>query len=424
MRLFLYDVFTSAAAPLVCTRLMLSRRYRTLLKRFYPEVPDFRGSPVWFQACSLGEVNVAKPILDAVCKRLPDDDCEMLLTVSTLAGRTAAESAKLPAKITWCPFDQRQIVTRFVKTVQPRALILVETEVWPNLVRCTADLGIPVAIINGRISDKHLPRYQRFSGWLKPVFGRISLACMQNEEYAERIVELGVPRSNVRVTGNTKFDGVALDVNRDEVRDLREACGIREDASVLVFGSTRPGDERLAAECWNILKNEFPELILVLVPRHTERTEEVMAFFSNEKILLRSRLKQGAKPAGERVLIVDVMGELVKFYAMAALAVIGGSFYPGVNGHNPLESAALGIPTVFGPYMRNFIDPARALISAGGARQVKSPDDLAEVLVGLLSDSAERARLATRGREAVLANRGAIERTLDAIFPLLERGVG
>jgi len=182
----------------------------------------------------------------------------------------------------------------------------------------------------------------------------------------------------------------------------------------VIFGSTRPGDETLAASCWRTLRNSFHSLRRVVAPRHPERVEEAISAF-DEPILRRSETSQGRSPAGERVIVLDTVGELATFYALATVVVIGGSFFPGVNGHNPVESAALGVPTVFGPYMRNFVDPARELLARGGAVQVDRPEGLLPVLTRLLTDEQERTRIGARGREAVLANQGATGRNLDLL---------
>lgn len=417
MRFLLYDIATSIVAPFGAARVALSPRHRPLLGRFGPHAPSFSDRPVWVHACSVGEVGVAKPIIEAMRRRWPE--VPVLLTVSTVAGRRIAEASCRDVPLAWCPFDHRWIVARFVRRVRPRALVLVETEVWPNMVRAAGTFGFPVAIVNGRISDKHLACYRRYATWLRPVFSRITAAGMQNEEHAERVKALGVPRAAVHVTGNTKFDGVATEVDPSILAGLRAACGIDAGTPVIVFGSTRPGDEALAAACWKTLREDHPDLKCIVAPRHTERTEEAVAAF-DEPVVYRSAAKEGRGPGTERVLVVDVMGELISFYAMATIAVIGGSFFPGVNGHNPLEPAALGVPTVFGPYMRNFADPARVLLQAGGARQVSRPEDLPGLLRSLLSDPAERAGMGTRARQAVLANQGAIARTLDMLDALIE----
>ena len=404
-----YDLMTTLAAGPGAAYLALRTKHRPLLGRFAPRVPEELGPhPIWLQACSLGEVNAAQPILEAVAARWPD--VPILLTTSTVSGRQRAEAFTDRFPATWFPFDHRRCVNGFLDRLAPRMLILLETEVWPNAVRGARQQGVPVAVLNGRISDKHFTRYRRMKGFWRPVFASLSAVCTQNEEYAARMRALGAPEAAVHVTGNTKFEGVRTDFPAEEAAALRAEVGLAPGCPVVVFGSMRDGDEALAARCWAGLRSRHPDLHFVLVPRHVERVRDVCASF-DEPVLLRSETKAGRAPAGERIVVVDVMGELVAFYAMATAAVIGGSFYPGVEGHNPLEPAALGVPTVFGPYMRNFIDPAGALLEGGGALQVTA-NDLQETLAGLLEGPEKRDRLGEKGRGAVLANQGAIGRSL------------
>lgn len=413
MTYFAYNLLTTLAAPLGFGALALSGKCRPLLARFRPPLADpLPQRPIWIQACSVGELNTAKPLVQAIRKRWPDRP--VCVSVSTISAWKMLSSSANDFLSTWLPFDHPLCVRRFVRRLQPAVLVLVETELWPNLLRETRRHGAPVVLVNGRLSDKHHDRYVRFRWWLEPVVANLSLACMQNDEYAQRLRNLGVEASRVHVTGNTKFDGVCLSIDEARLTRLREEHGLPPDAPVLVFGSTRPGDEALAAACWQSLRERFPLLHLVVAPRHRERLAEATASF-REAILLRSEAIGGRKPAGERVHFIDTVGELVSFYALATVAVIGGSFYPGVNGHNPLESAALGVPTVFGPYMRNFVDPARELVMGDGAVQVQDPEGLCAVLGELLSDPARHARLSKNGRDAVLANQGAINRALDLL---------
>jgi 3-deoxy-D-manno-octulosonic-acid transferase len=316
--------------------------------------------------------------------------------------------------LTWLPFDHPACVRPFQRKLDPRALVLLDTELWPCLISTLRLAGVPVILANGRISDKHFPRYRRFKGFLQPALEDLSAAAMQNDEYAGRIIELGARPERVSVCGSTKFDGVRESVDPGKVVSLRAECGFSPADPVIVFGSTRPGDEALAAACWASLRDVFPDLRLVIAPRHLDRLEEAMDPFREP---IKRRSDRGVN-SGARVFFLDTVGELVDFYALGTVAVIGGSFSPGVNGHNPLESAALGIPTVFGPYMRNFIDPARELVAHKGAVQT-NPRELAAVLRRLLENPGERAALAQNGREAVRKNRGAIRRMLDLIEPFL-----
>ncbi|MCP4643201.1 MAG: 3-deoxy-D-manno-octulosonic acid transferase [bacterium] len=412
-----YDIATTAAAPFGAAWLCTSRRHRRLLERFKPAAPELTASPIWIQACSVGEVTAAKAIVARMRSRWPD--IPVLLTTSTVSGRDLAERTMGDVPVSWFPFDHRLSVTGFLRRVRPRCLVLVETEIWPNVLRLTDHAGIPSVIVSGRLSDRHMPRYDRYRRFLRPILSHLCAAGMQNNEYAERLASLGVSHDRIRVTGSTKFDGVVTDVSSEVRRSTRLDNGFAEDGPILLFGSTRPGDEELAAQCWSNLRSAFPDWKLVIAPRHPARIDEAMAPFE-EPVLRRSDVRDGRRaPSGERVFFLDTTGELVNFYGTATVAVVGGSFFPGVEGHNPLEPAALGVPTVFGPYMRNFIDPAKALADAQGAVQVLGPDALADALPGLLADADVRNRLAERGRAAIAANQGAIERTLDLVESVL-----
>ncbi len=413
----LYNTALALIAPCGAIWLRCHPRHRTLLARFNPSVPPLHGRPLWVHACSVGEVNTARPIVKALQARLPK--VPMLLTVSTETGHVLAEKVCAEFAVTWSPFDTRAAVRRFLDKAQPRALVIVETELWPNLVRETRRRGVPVIVVNGRISDKHYPRYRRWRSFFAEVLRHVTAIGAQNDAYAQRFAAIGAAPGITHVTGNTKFDGVTTGIDAKARSRLRTENGFQPGQPILIFGSTRPGDEALAAACWRALCKDLPGLRLIVAPRHLERLPEAVAAFS-EPILRRSEVKEGRSPDGERVFLLDTVGELVSFYAIASVAVVGGSFYPGVNGHNPLEPAALGVPTVFGPYMSNFTDPARALLAARGAIQVSRPEDLCAALRSLLADPAEQRQLGTRARKAVLDNQGAIDRNVDLVLAQLD----
>jgi 3-deoxy-D-manno-octulosonic-acid transferase len=390
----LYNIGMTAALPFGAASLAVRRR------------------PIWVHACSVGEVAAARPLLDALVKRWPDTP--VLLTTSTLTGRALADQLKNGAAVTWFPVDQRQVVGHFFRRVRPRVLALLETEIWPNVVGVAARRGVPVLVASGRISDKHYARYLRHRRFFQAVFEQITAVGAQNPEYARRFQELGVDAARIRVTGNVKFDGVTTNIPEETRARLRRECELPPEAPVIVFGSTRPGDEALAARAWKTFAKGYPEARLVVAPRHLDRLEEAKQALDGPLSRLSERRCDPPGPAA-RILLVDTLGELTAFYSLATIAVIGGSFFPGVNGHNPLEPAALGVPTVFGPYMSNFMDPTRVLVEAYAAVQVDSPEELPNALKRLLADPALRARLGQRARESVLANQGAVERTVELI---------
>lgn len=414
----IYNLAVSALMPPGAAYLAMRPAKRPLLQRIAPKITNNPPTnPLWLHACSVGEINAAKPLIKALRQHQPD--LPLLLTVSTIAGRDLA-NAITGVVHAWCPYDHPCVVAAFLKHVKPRALMLLETELWPNILRQCSLARIPSMLVNGRISDRHFPRYRRARWLVRPMLKYLNIAAMQNAEYAERIISLGMPRSDVHVTGSMKFDGLTTEVPSAILAGLIQAHDLDPAAPLIVFGSTRPGDEALAKKTWLTLKDAFPQLKIVIAPRHIDRIHEAMQPFNDEPVLRRSHLLSGKKPHGERVIFLDTIGELTKFYALATVAVVAGSFYPGVNGHNPLEPAALRVPTVFGPYMRNFIDPARELINHDGAIQTPHPDQLPDAVKNLLQDKPRRSQLAKNAEKAIAANKGAIERTLNILDQLLE----
>jgi 3-deoxy-D-manno-octulosonic-acid transferase len=418
MRYLIYNTVLTLAAGPGALWLAANARHRPLLGRFAPRVPAFPARPLWIHACSVGEVAVARALLRACAERAPQ--VPVLLTVSTVTGRAEASKVTQADSLAWLPFDHPLSVAGFLARARPRGLVLVETELWPNLLRLARRSGIPAVVVNGRLSDRRMARYRRHAPWLRPVVSCLDHVCAQSAGHAARFGELGVPADRVTVTGNLKFDAAPTPPPEDARRDLRARCGAG-NAPVVVFGSTRPGDEAMAAACLRALVGRFPGVRLVVVPRHLDRADEVAAAFG-EPVARWSRVRTGEETPG-RVLLVDTMGELAAFYAIATVAVVGGSFDPAVGGHNPLEPAALGIPTVFGPHMQNFADIAAVLLDARGALQVAGRDALPAVLGDLMVDEPARDALATRGRDVVGQQRGATGRTLDVIgacVPLAE----
>jgi len=419
MMLTLYKAALTLAAPVVAAVFALDPKRRALLTRFRPPRPTLKSSPIWVHACSVGEVNTARPLLEALRRHQPDT--ELLLTVSTPTGMELAQSAKLPATIAWFPLDHPLVVRRFVRHIQPRALVLVETELWPCVITRVCATGAPVVLVNGRLSDAQAAAYSRYSAFLRPAAAALSAAGMQNTAYAERLKALGTPPDRITITGNTKFDSAPARLVPEERATLRRELGIPAAAPVLVFGSTRPGDEELAAECWRDLSPQFPGLTLIVAPRHLERVGDVQAALQGDGAILRSEIPvQASESTAGRILLLDTHGELGRVYALADIAIVGGSFYPGVDGHNPIEPAAQGVPTVFGPHMRNFQDAANALLQGDGAMEVPSPQTLARELAALLQDLPRREALGTSAHYCIEENQGATERTLELIERTLD----
>ncbi len=414
----IYAILATALMPLLAAFLVLRPRHRALLCRFIPEVPQCASRPIWIHACSVGEANTARPLLQAIRRRWPH--IPVVLTVSTRSGHALAGANPEGAIVAWLPFDQPWLLRRFVRKLDPLALGIIETELWPALLRSALAREIPVVILNGRLSDKHWRQYRRLRPLFRPLLQGISGAVVQTEAYAERLRQLGAKPEVVFVGGNIKFNGAPQPLDPGERRALLMGNGFDEPDMLLFFGSTRPGDELLAAAIWRDLAPRFPNLKLAVAPRHLARLDEALAPFDGP-LLRRSRILSGEQsPAGERILVLDTVGELARFYGIATVAIIGGSFYPGVEGHNPIEPAAHGVPVVFGPFMRNFAGPAETLLECGGAIRIADPSDLRATLGSLLEDPKMRARMGAAGREAVRRNQGALEHNMDALAKVID----
>ena len=415
---WLYNSALTIISPLAAAYLALHPRHRPLLRRFAPNTPSTHSKPVWVHACSLGEVNTALPLLKSLRHTYPHTP--IVLTVSTQSGMDHAQNLASDFNPTWFPFDLTASVKLFLKRLQPRLLILIETELWPNVLRQCHQQTIPVALVNGRISQKHFRRYQLQRPLLAPLLATIQVASMQSRTDQQRIEALGIPPEHTVVTGNIKFDGVPDIPSNNDLKAWRNELGIPLDADVVTFGSTRPGDESLAAACIKTLRADYPDVRWIIAPRHNKRIQDALAPFEGMPIVLRSQILSGQDTAtDESILMLDTLGELQSCYAISCIAVIGGSFFPGVEGHNPIESAAMGVTTLFGPYMGNFTAVSESLLQAEGAIRVESSQDLCSELSSLLGDNGRREYIGGNGRLAVLENQGALSKTMEALRPWL-----
>ena len=360
---------------------------------------------------SVGEVLGAAPLITAL--RAEHPELEVVVTATTDTGLEVARKRYPELVIERFPLDASFLVNRFLRRVRPSVVVLIELEIWPNFLRLCNRRGIPVAVVNGRITQKSFRQYRVFRRIL-PQFNRISLFCVQLEEYAHRFRELGGRRERVTVTGNMKADGLAVDDPGGEpppeiARYLAGTAGQR----VIVAGSTHSPEERLVCEAW---RQGAPEARLVLVPRHPPRVPEVQRDLAARgvRVQLLSELRRGEVPDPRRPVVVDSIGELDSIYGLADIVFVGGSLMPH-GGQNVLEPAAKGRPVIHGPHVQNFRQEAALLQRAGASALVHDTDELAAVL-GELARAPERCRAMGRaGRGAVLEQRGATELTLRAL---------
>lgn len=394
---------------------------------FYgPEVnrPDGARPVVWLHAVSVGEVGICVQLIRALEPRLPGFQFVVSTTTSTGMGELGR---KLPPHIPrfYYPIDFSGAVRRAMNTFAPSAIILIENELWPNFLWQASDRKIPLFLVNARISDRSWPNYRRASFLFRPVFSQFRAVGCQEPGDAGRLAQLGFPADVVRVVGSLKFDAAQPDPRPVlDTRSLLRQIGVNNNAKILVAGSTHAGEEAILAEMFKRLRSRFPELFLVLVPRHFERTAEVGQELEARgvRFIRRSEIDAGKKlsPGELECLLVNSTGELKFFYEAADVVFVGKSL-TAQGGQNPIEPAALGKAVVFGPNMQNFTSIVRAFLAAQAVVQVRNAAELENTVAELLSDDRRRADLGARALGVVRQNLGATERTVELISERLRR---
>jgi 3-deoxy-D-manno-octulosonic-acid transferase len=382
---------------------------------------------IWLHAVSVGEVNLCTQIIRALEPRAPN--AKIVVSCTTTTGM-AELRRRLPTHVSkiYYPLDRRKYVRHALATINPLAIVLVEAEIWPNFLWRARDLNIPVFLANARLSDPSFPRYKKF-GWLfRPLFASLTGVGCQNEEDAGRLRAVGCRPDAVQVVGNLKFDAATLSERRNfDVRALLRQLGVADDAPLLVAGSTHDGEEIILADSVRRLREKFPKLFLILVPRHFERCKEVGQKLRARgvKFIYRNEIFPGTKlrPGEVDCLLVNTTGELKFFYEPATVVFVGKSL-TAVGGQNPIEPGAQGKTIVFGPNMQNFADITRTFLKQDAAVQVKDAAALERVLGELLANPARRAELGRNAEKVVAENLGAVERTVEMILPhLKENGI-
>ena len=423
----IYAMLLAACSPLLLYRSIRTGRYREGWgEKFLGRAPHRIGDRpcVWFHAVSVGEVLLLKPILQELARRRPG--WEAVISTTTRTGLAMARR-NYPDLVTfYAPLDFSWSARRAVSRIRPTVLALVELELWPNLVQAAKESAARVVIVNGRLSQRSHKGYRRLRGPLGPTLRRLDTVAAQNSEYADRFVDLGVPRSRVRVTGSVKFDGLECDRSNPRTVALRKALGLTPSELVFVAGSTMDGEEAAALAAYRAARVVHPRLRLVLVPRHAERFEQVAAWLlaRGEQVVRRSEGDASPTTWPSRqappVILVDTLGELAAVWGLADVAFVGGSLKPGRGGQNMMEPAAFGAAVLFGPYTSNFREVVEQLLSLGGAREVADADDLAEALLADLDDPESAAARGAVARDHVLAQDGASGRTFAEIDRLVD----
>jgi 3-deoxy-D-manno-octulosonic-acid transferase len=378
---------------------------------------------IWLHAVSVGEVNICTQLIRALEPRLPNIKFVVSTTTTTGMGRLRAELPSHVSKV-YYPIDRRKYVARAMASLKPKAIVLVESEIWPNFITRARNMRIPLFLVNARLSNRSFRDYKRFGFFFRPLFATFTGVGAQNEADAARLREVGCRAEAVRVVGSLKFDAAKLAERRPlDVTAMLLQLGVPPTAQLLVAGSTHPGEESALAEIYLRLRQRFSDLFLVLVPRHFERSREVgreldargVKFAYRSEITAQTRRKDGEL----QCLLVNTTGELKYFYEHATVIFVGKSL-AAEGGQNPIEPGALGKAMVFGPNMQNFAEVARSFVAHDGAVQVRNATELEAALAQLLADEARREQLGSNAAKVVRENLGAIERTVDMIVEQLD----
>ncbi|HTU65540.1 MAG TPA: lipid IV(A) 3-deoxy-D-manno-octulosonic acid transferase [Steroidobacteraceae bacterium] len=416
---FLYIVVAYLLAPVVIGALAFrgfrDRSHWTGFSQRFGLGARVAEPSIWVHAVSVGEVQAAAPLVNALLERFPT--VPLVLTTVTPTGRARAQALfKNRVDVRYVPIDLPGGVRRFFSRVKPRLAVILETEIWPNLYDRCGKLGVPLVMASARISPKSVNRYRRLVGLFRGALSHGIFIAAQSAEDAERFKSIGANPDRTHVIGNIKFDfGYPPDIEA-RGHELRTLLGVHRP--VWVAGSThaKEEDEVLAAHA--LVRQRFTNALLVLVPRHPPRFGDVAGALKERGIPFVTRTS-GATPGPDtQVFLLDTLGELPPFYAAGDVAFVGGSLVP-IGGHNLLEPAALSEPIVAGPHNFNSADIAKLLIERGAVKIVHDAPELAQVIGNLLSDPAARAQMGAAGRRAVDQNRGAVDRLMAFIRPLL-----
>jgi 3-deoxy-D-manno-octulosonic-acid transferase len=413
-----------AGAPWFAWQALKHRKYVGSLGQrlgFLPVSVNVDHEPsIWIHAVSVGEVLTTRAIIEELRERYPG--LKLFLSTTTLTGQQVART-RVPHLdgVFYFPFDLPWVVRRTLDLLRPKLFIMMETEIWPHVLRECRRRGIRTLLVNGRISARSFPRYRLARGFFRRVLADIDTCCMQGAESARRLVEIGADPSRVVVTGSLKFDSLDLTTGgaaRGADRVVR-FFRVPDHRLVLVAASTLRGEEGPVFDAFHRLRTLQPGALLVIAPRHPERFGEVEQLARDEgfRVVRRTDLSIDSEPRAD-VVVLDTIGELARLFQIATLVFVGGSLVDA-GGHNILEPAVFGKPIVFGPSMHNFGEIAESFLSAGAARQVRSAAELPLVLVELAGDPVRRAALGAAARALVEANRGARQRTLAVIANLL-----
>jgi len=405
------------ALPAIKMRQWLSGKSRPRFRdRFARSLPKLPEDGVWIQAVSVGEVELARGLVAELERRAPDLPLFLTATTATgldLARRTLGD--RLP--VFPCPIDLPGPVSRIFEAARPRLLVLVETELWPEMLYQAGLREVPVAVVNARLSPGSFAGYRRVAGRLRTLLAPLAMVLARTEADAQRFAGLNVPKERIVVSGNVKYDIEADQRPLEWEDDVRRVAG---DRSIMVVGSTMEGEETQVLDALSGLGVDNATPFMILAPRHPERFDAVAQLLADRGLVFSRRSSGDAIPSDTDVFLIDTIGELARSYRLATVAFIGGSLVP-TGGHNPLEPAVWGVPVLSGPHVFNFDEVYDEMTRAGGAKLVADSAELRVGVAAWLGEPDSAVAAGNAGREVVERNRGATARTVSALVGLVKR---
>ena len=374
---------------------------------------------IWLHAVSVGEVTIALKLAHELRAIKPDADC-VLTTTTTTGFAFANKNAPSWMEVMYAPLDFWPIMRRAFELIEPRKIALVEAEVWPNMMAEAHARKIPTALVNARLSPRSEKRFRMFRSLIAPTLRLLDRVCVQNSEDIERWAALGVEPDRIKHIGSIKYDPENTDVDLTTPQSVLAGFGL-QNRTIIFGGSTHAGEEKILAEVFRALRRQFVDLLLVVAPRHTERTAEVLSMLKEGGFQVALRSQPPVADPFLECLILDSTGELRDWYGVATLAFVGKSLLAR-GGQNPAEAILAGKPVLFGPHMENFAVLANSLVAHGGANQVSSATDLRRAMADLLANPDQREELVKNARAVLDTHRGATARTAQLIVDLAPSG--
>ena len=418
MNRFIYTFLIILSLPFALLRILLkdtkSSSWTRKLKNQLGYVPKTSGKVIWFHCVSIGEFNAAKPLIDKIFLKFPLH--QIVITTTTITGSMAVEN-HYKRRVIHCffPFDVPSIVSLFLKKIKPSICILLETEIWPNLITKLKHENIPTMLVNARLSDRSFKKYNKFSPKLiSSTLNSLNTIFSQNESSSQRFISLGASEKNIIMTGSLKFDSSEPN-NLETIQALKKITG---DRKIIAFASTREGEELQIIKSYLALKGKFDALLLI-IPRHPERFNEVFNMANEHGLNVKRRSLADHCDKDTDILIGDSMGEMMSYYSISDIAFIGGSLSNN-GGQNMLEAASLSKPIIFGPSVFNFEEISKRLLDDGSAIQVGSAEELMQTISELLLDNEKRKLIGQNAKITFENNRGAVTRVFEAIAPHIE----